>query len=248
MFCKVKIKNNSYNSYYETYNDKNMQPLVILHGWGVDSSIFNNLIDKLNYFVVVIDFLGFGKSDKVITPLSLEDYVSQVNQVIKYLNLKNYYILGHSFGGRVAIKYNYYYDIRALILVDSAGIKHNSFKIKAKIFKYKIKKHIYKFFNKYKYITLINESGSSDYKILSGVMKQTMNKVIKVDLKKYCHSPTKTLILWGINDKETKVNDAYIFYNLFKNARLIQFYHSGHFPFLTEEKKFIRVVNEVLDD
>ena len=79
-------------------------------------------------------------------------------------------------------------------------------------------------------------------------MKQTMNKVIKVDLKKYCHSPTKTLILWGINDTETKINDAYTFYNIFKNARLIQFYHSSHFPFLTEEKKFIRVVNEVLDD
>ena len=248
MFCKVKIKNNNYNCYYETYNDELKTPLVILHGWGVDSTIFNNIIKELNYYIIVIDFLGFGQSDNVITPLSLEDYVSQVNQVIKKLKLKDYYMLGHSFGGRVAIKYNYYYDIRGLILVDSAGIRHNTLKLKSKVLKYKVKKGIYKIFNKTKYQKLVNESGSRDYKVLSSVMKQTMNKVIKIDLKKYCFSPTKTFILWGINDNETRIEDAYIFYNLFKDARLIQFYHSGHFPFLDEKKKFVRVINEVIDD
>lgn len=248
MFCQVKIKNNKYNVYYEIYNDKTKHPLILLHGWGVDSSIFQEIIPKLNYYVIVLDFIGFGKSDQPLNPLTLEDYVSEVAQVVKYLHLKDYYILGHSFGGRVAIKYNYYYDIRGLILVDSAGIKHSPLKLKYKIYSYKIKKIIYKIFNERKYQKLITESGSSDYKALSSVMKQTMTKVIKVDLKKYCASPTYTLIIWGINDAETKVSDGYKYFQLFTNSRLIQFYHSGHFPFIDEEQKFTRVINEVIDD
>ena len=59
-------------------------------------------------------------------------------------------------------------------------------------------------------------------------MKQTMNKVIKEDLKKYClHRRTKTLLLWGINDSETPLKDGYTFYNLYEQSRMIIFYKSG---------------------
>ena len=76
-----------------------------------------------------------------------------------------------------------------------------------------------------------------------------MNKVIKVDLKKYCKkNRTKTYILWGINDDETPINDGYTFYNLFFNSKFITFYKSGHFPFLDEEEKFIRIINGVIND
>lgn len=248
MYCKVKIKNHIYNCFYETFGVDTKDPLVILHGWGVDSSIFKSLVEKLNYYVIVIDFLGFGKSDMPITALTLEDYVNQVNQVIKYLKLKNVYMLGHSFGGRVAIKYNYYYNLDGLILTDSAGIRHFSLKLKKKVLKYKFLKKLYFFTNKKKYNELIKNSGSRDYKALNTIMKQTMNKVIKVDLKKYCKKTRiKTLILWGVHDEETKVVDAYTYNDLFYDSRLILFYNSGHFPFIDETEKFIRVVNEVLE-
>lgn len=249
MYCEVKIKNKVYKSYYETYGSDKCDPLVLLHGWGVDSKIFDNIINDLNYYIIKIDFLGFGLSSDPILPLSLEDYVSQVEQTINFLKLKNITMLGHSFGGRVAIKYNYYYNLNNLILVDSAGIKRRNISLKLKIIKYKILKKIYYIFSKKKYNKLIKTSGSRDYKILSPIMKQTMNKVIKVDLKKYCKkNRTKTYILWGINDDETPINDGYTFYNLFFNSKFITFYKSGHFPFLDEEEKFIRIINGVIND
>ena len=53
-------------------------------------------------------------------------------------------------------------------------------------------------------------------------MKQTMNKVIKEDLKKYCiHRRTKTIILWGIHDTETPLKNGYDFYYLFENSRMV---------------------------
>lgn len=249
MFCKVKINNQTYNSYYETYGSKENNPLVILHGWGIDSSSFKEVINNLNYYVILIDFIGFGKSDEPIIPFSLEDYVSQVAQTISYLKIKDFILLGHSFGGRVAIKYNYYYNLNKLILVDSAGIKHKTLSLYKKIIKYKILKKIYYLFNKPKYNYLIKNSGSRDYKVLPPIMKQTMNKVIKEDLKKYCKSnKTPTFILWGVNDLETPLSDCYIFHKLFFKCRLVIFYKSGHFPYLDEKEKFIRVINGVIND
>lgn len=249
MFYKVKIKNNTYNCYYDTNGKIDKQPLVMLHGWGVDSSIFKEIINQLDYYVIIIDFIGFGKSDSPIIPFTLDDYVDEVNQIIKNLKLKNITLLGHSFGGRVAIKYNYYYNIYNLILVDSAGINHRTLSLYKKIIKYKLLKKYYFIFDKVKYKELIINSGSRDYKLLPPIMKQTMNKIIKVDLRKYCKvTRTNTLILWGVNDNETPLTDSYIYHKLFFNPKLIIFYKSGHFPFLDEQEKFIRVINKVMND
>ena len=248
MFYKVRIKENNYNCYYETYGDKSKPPLVLLHGWGVDSSIFKNILNDLDYYCILIDFIGFGKSDDPIEAFSVDDYVIQVNSIINHLKIQNYSILGHSFGGRVAIKYNYYYNINSLILSDSAGIKKTNLKLKKKILKYKILKKVYYLLSKEKYNNLVENSGSRDYKILSPIMKQTMNKVIKEDLRKYCiNRRTKTLLLWGINDSETPLKDGYTFYNLYEDSRMIIFYKSGHFPHLDEQDKFVRVVNNILN-
>ncbi len=249
MFCKVKINNYEYNLYYNANGNIEREPLVMLHGWGVDSSIFSDLINELNYYVITIDFLGFGKSDQPIQPLKLDDYVEQVNQVIKQLKLKNINLLGHSFGGRVAIKYNYYYNINNLILVDSAGIRHKSLSLTLKIMKYKFLKKIYLYTNKEKYNNLINNSGSRDYKLLSPIMKQTMSNIIKIDLKKYCiDTRTKTLLLWGANDDETPITDSYILHEILYDNKLVIFYKSGHFPFLDEKEKFIRIINSRYND
>ena len=164
--------------------------------------------------------------------------------LIKQLKLSNITLLGHSFGGRVAIKYNYYYNLKKLILVDAAGIKHKSLKIYKEIIKYKILKKILLYINKQKYLDLIKNSGSRDYKILSPVMKQTMNNIIKEDLRKYCTSTrTRTLIIWGLKDNETSISDGYTYYNIFYSSRLVVFYNSGHFPHLDETEKFIKVIN-----
>ncbi len=249
MFHKLKIQNIDYNCYYETFGDSKNPPLVLLHGWGVDSSIFKNIIDPLKYYIITLDFIGFGKSDHPQTPFSVDDYVMQVHELLKILKVKSCIMLGHSFGGRVAIKYNFYYNVDKLILVDSAGIRRKNKQLRKKIIKYKLLKTVYLLFNRTKYKNLVNNSGSRDYKILSPIMKQTMNKVIKEDLRKYCNKRrTQTFILWGINDQETPLQDAYTYHEIFQISRLIIFYKSGHFPYLDEQQKFVRVINEVQND
>src|SRR5690554_5589188 len=95
----------------------NGETLVFLHGWGVSSSTFDDVINELkNYYqIVTIDFSGFGLSEEPKTPFTLHDYVEEFKALIEYLNLQNITIVAHSFGGRVAISYCNKYDVKKLI-------------------------------------------------------------------------------------------------------------------------------------
>lgn len=219
--------------------------LILMHGWGVDKTTFSKVEEELkNYYTVLtFDFIGFGKSSTPIKPFSLDDYLESVEALVKHLNIVNPIVVGHSFGGRVAIKYALRNDVKKLILVSSAGIIHFSLKTKLKIIKYKFLKNIYKLFSKTKYQKLITSSGSDDYKKLNNVMKRTMTNVIKKDLKKYIKKiNVSTLILWGYFDITTPYKDAIYFNKKIKDSRLITFFRSGHFCYLEEENKFINIL------
>ena len=74
----------------------------------------------------------------------LEDYVGLVEQFVNDKKLANPIILGHSFGGRIAIRYASRHQVSKLILVDSAGMKPKNYvKVKLKIMIYKLKKKLY---------------------------------------------------------------------------------------------------------
>ena len=224
--------------------------LLLLHGWGQHSGTFENVVKRLkeNYTIITVDFCGFGINDEPFTPLTLNDYVDHIASLINYLKLYNLTILGHSFGGRVAIRYASKYNLEKLILVDAAGIKRFNFKTFIKVLKYKFLKTIYRMFSKAQLQTLMANSGSSDYKKATPIMKKTMSNVIKVNLiKDLSKIKAKTLILWGYNDKVTPFSDSRIMENKIKNSRLVTFLHSGHFPYIDEEEKFIKIMKGELD-
>lgn len=233
------------------YIEGSGKPVVILHGWGQSYYSFRNIVDELkeDYQIIGVDFLGFGLSDEPLEPLTVEDYTFQLKTLLKYLEIKNPSIIAHSFGGRVAIKYAASEEVDRLILVSSAGIKSRSISKCFKIYKYKIMKRFYRLFSKEKYYKLISESGSSDYKNASNVMKKTLSNVVNFssvkDLKKIS---CITYLLWGINDKETRYDNAIKMNKLIKNSRIIPFYNSGHFSYIEEETKFIREVKFILKE
>lgn len=219
--------------------------IVLLHGWGVDKETFRGVITKLKdyYQVLSFDFIGFGKSSPPKAPFTLDDYVLSLEALLKYLHIKNPIIVGHSFGGRVALKFSLRNHIKKLVLVSSAGIKHFSWIKVLKIGKYKFLKRWYYLFSKQKYEALIYNSGSPDYKCLSGVMKKTMSNVISENLKKYLKKiSVPTLIMWGYHDQVTPYTDAQIFKDNIKKSKLITFFKSGHFCYIDEKKKFVDAI------
>ncbi|WP_251359132.1 pimeloyl-ACP methyl ester esterase BioH [Kangiella sp. TOML190] len=92
----------SIQPYLETHNSKkaDAEDLVLLHGWGLHSGIWNLLLDELTKHcrVHLIDLPGFGRS-----PIPSGDYDLELltEQVLKVAPAKAHY-LGWSLGGVVA--------------------------------------------------------------------------------------------------------------------------------------------------
>ena len=109
--------------------------LVLLHGWGFNSELFNDLIDryKNQYRITMIDLPGHGRSDDVNGGLD-----EWCDEIIKNLP-DNPILLGWSLGGLLAINIATKIKISKLILVASTpkfvqsedwpyGIDENNFR------------------------------------------------------------------------------------------------------------------------
>jgi pimeloyl-ACP methyl ester carboxylesterase len=82
-------------------------PVVLLHGMGGSTYSFRHLIPHLarRHRVIAIDLKGFGRSDKPFDQAYTTAHQAQiVLQVLDDLGLRGVTLVGHSFGGAVAIK------------------------------------------------------------------------------------------------------------------------------------------------
>lgn len=210
--------------------------ILILHGWGSKSDrwqIVGELLSQKGLKVIIPDLPGFGNSQTPIFPWSLDDYYKLIEEFIFSLNLEKFYLLGHSFGGSVAVRYalKFPQKVEKLFLVASAGIRRKTFK---KLILAKISSTLtvfsflplYNFLRKafYKFIV-----GKSDYLLTSGVMKETYLKIIKEDISRLLSLiKTPTVIIWGQKDDVISVKDVYFFQRQIKNSKLIIIPHGDH--------------------
>ena len=217
---------------------------MLLHGY---LSMKETFIRQIEYFapkmrVIAIDMRGFGKSEPLKTPYSLDDYCQDVYDFLTATGVKKYSIVGHSFGGRVAVKLALS-DKRVdnLILVGAAGIKpKRKPAYYFKVLKYKFLKRFKKNFNADKY-------GSDDYKKLDPVMKQSFVKIVNEHLNGViCGIKNRTLIISGDKDTETPPYFAKTFNKKIKGSELYFVKGGGHFCFLKNYGEVNAVLNEFL--
>jgi pimeloyl-ACP methyl ester carboxylesterase len=95
----INVKNIIVN--YQVFGDG--IPVLFLHGWGVDGTIFTNLLKRFansNYKFIVPDLPGFGLSDDPSGPWNVDDYADWTVNFLKALGLENkeIFLVGHSFG------------------------------------------------------------------------------------------------------------------------------------------------------
>lgn len=89
--------------------------LVLLHGWGFNSELFNDLIEqyKGQYRITVVDLPGHGRSNDING--GLDEWCDEIIKILP----KNPILLGWSLGGLLAIKIATKIAISKLILVAS---------------------------------------------------------------------------------------------------------------------------------
>lgn len=231
------------------------EAVVLLHGWGSNITLFKSMTEvlKAKYRVIAPDMPGFGGSDEPPVPWCVDDYVDFVIKFLKEMGVEKATFLGHSFGGRVIIKFfereNLPFEISKIILVDSAGVKpKKTLKQKVKICTYKLGKKVLsmgivkKLFpdalHKFQ-----SKSGSADYKAASPLMRQTMVKVVNEDLTHIFPKVTpSTLLVWGENDTATPVSDAILMEKMMPDAGKVVLKGCGHYSFIDDMYTFNRVL------
>ncbi|MGI9383243.1 MAG: alpha/beta fold hydrolase [Methyloligellaceae bacterium] len=81
-------------------------PVVLIHGFGANSYTWRHLAPILasNHRVYALDLKGYGKSDKPLDEnYSLQDQAALVGDFIRKRRLQNVTLVGHSFGGGIAL-------------------------------------------------------------------------------------------------------------------------------------------------
>lgn len=208
--------------------------LVCLHGWGGSQESFTELREALkgaDIEILTPDLPGFGEEPEPSKPWTVDDYANWVESKLRISSheSREILLLGHSHGGRIAIKLaeRHSLPIKHLYLCASAGIRHprhirrmigltlaktGSFFLAIPGLSYLqpiAKKLLYKLVRVH------------DYEKASPVMRNTMMNVTQEDLQYLLPSITiPTDIFWGTDDSMTPVSDAYIFKNAIKGSYL----------------------------
>ncbi|MDX6277081.1 MAG: hypothetical protein QOJ72_1209 [Nocardioidaceae bacterium] len=100
--------------------------LLLLHGLGCDSSTWSEVMPKLaeHFTVIAPDLLGHGESDKPNADYSLGGYANGMRDLLTILGIDKVTVVGHSFGGGVAMQFAYQFPDRTerVVLVSTGGL------------------------------------------------------------------------------------------------------------------------------
>lgn len=250
---KQVVVNSIVTSYLDVETDKIELPiLVFLHGWGSKAESFESQLKffkDLGYRSIAIDLIGFGLTQPSDNVLNLDDYINHVESTLKKLKIDNYILVGHSFGGRIAIKGIAKGKLipKKLVLTGAAGVSDYkpgaisgvlssiaSILRKAPLLKGVVEK-------------LGSKVASDDYVNLSRTDKQTFQNIVGEDLLVYLNLiAIPTLLIWGKDDQAIPIKDAELMSHNIKGSNLVILPSASHYAFIDQVNEFNNHVKSFL--
>lgn len=230
-------------------------PLVMLHGWGVDMALVWPLAQSLaprGYRVYALDLPGFGKSDTPRTAWTVFDYAAFVVRYIEAQHLQRVYLFGHSFGGRLGLILgaDHPQHIIKMALSNSAGVlPPKQVWPQARLRAYKAVRHALDTVGLERLSAALRQRynqryGSSDFRQLSGVMREIFVQVVNQDLvPQAARVPASTLLFWGDADEDTPLWMGQLLAQTMPDAGLIVHEGAGHYAYLDRLSQTAQVMD-----
>jgi pimeloyl-ACP methyl ester carboxylesterase len=226
----------------------------VLHGWGASIETVLSIVTGLQRVATVhaLDLPGFGHTPPPPEPWGVAEYQAFVASFMDSLGIERASIVGHSNGGRVAIRMasTEPQRVEKLVLVDSAGIRaKRTLRWYRRVAMAKLGKHAARLLGRpgeRLRDLLVARAGSTDY-LAAGEMRPTLVRLVNADLRK--HLPriaAPTLLIWGSQDTDTPVSDARAMERLIPDAGLVVFESAGHYSYLDQPARFAKVVSHFL--
>lgn len=262
------IKENTFNevSYVRTFGDSSKDAIVFVHGLGEEaSSIWIETAKKLqdNYYILIFDLPGFGKSDKSNKLYSPTNYAKFIFNITNHFINRPFHLVGHSMGASISLKYaSMYANVKSLVLVDAAGLLN-----KVVYSKYLIEEKTKKITHNNSILGFISDLPRTLDNILplevDAILENKLsrkvflssnpNRIAAVSLLEEDFSNTfktidnNTLIIWGEKDKTAPLKTAYVLNKLIKNSKLVIFKNSAHVPIIDEPELFFQELKNHLN-
>ena len=219
---------------------KGEKTLLFLHGWGGSHASMMPLIDSLSdtYRCIAPDFYGHGQTGAEHVYF-LHDFIDGVKSILEEEGAEQVVVIAHSFGGRVALELALEQRIKALVIMDGAGVKPRpTLKRLARKCKYALKKLLRRD---------LSDCGSPDFRALSPLMKRTFVNIVNTyQDDALCGIKKPVLLIWGKKDRDTPPYMAHKMHKRIKNSRLVML-EGGHFCYLDEVRKTLSLIRNFVN-
>lgn len=228
-------------------------PVVLLHGTAASLLTWNGWTEtlKAEHRVIRLDLPGFGLTGpNLANDYSIEFYIRFLHDFLQKLGIKQSYLVGNSFGGRIAWEYSLAYpdEVKKLILIDAAGYPMQQGKpFVIRIASIPVLKTLLLYITPKSLVEKsLKEVYADDSKVTAQLVEQYYDMacregnraafiyragvVYKDDYVRVKQIQTPTLILWGAQDAWIPLENAYKFQKDLPNNSLIVYPNLGHIP------------------
>ena len=212
--------------------------VCFLHGWGMSGKDFNKIETSFDF--ITIDIPGFGKSVPFTKSFSPKKYAEYLNNLIpESVEI----IVGHSFGGRIAVHMSLLRDYKKLVLIASPLIMKKNKKNQFSFYK------LYKALNKINLISddlldqMKDKYGSEDYRNANKILKDTLVMAVNDDLSSILPNITsKVELIYGQDDLVVPLKVGIDSKAIIPNSELTIIPDEGHNMLRSSSKKIIEII------
>jgi len=230
---------------YYSFIDNNAEPLVFIHGVGLDHKMWDSQVNSLSdHSIITYDLLGHGKTPYNKEEITLNDFSNQLDYLLNFLKIDKINLVGFSLGSLIALDFasKFQHRLKSLTVIGTTYKRTTEQKDlvierfeQAKLNK-PISKQVLKRWFTDKYLSDHPETYDQFIKILTKEGDEHLNFLKAYKLFAYHQDDidiikkikTKTLVMTGSSDSGSTVQMSESLSNDLINSNFIEINNGKH--------------------
>jgi len=226
--------------------------VLALHGWGRSHLDFSAVLappGSKPLDAIALDLPGFGATPPPPEPWGSTDYAERVAEVLVDMD-EPVVVLGHSFGGRVAVQLAAARPeaVGALVLSGVPLVRRPGPRPRA-LLSFRLARVLHRMgaLSEDRMEGLRHRHGSADYRAAQGVMRPVLVRVVNEHYEEALAAiRCPVTFVWGDDDEVAPVAMARVAARQMSDAQLIELPGAGHLTPLTSPQSLYRAVTSAL--
>ncbi len=239
-------------------------PVLLLHGWGSSARLMEPIAEALadRYRVFNVDLPGHGHSPPPPEPWGVSEHAALVAHLIRTRIGRPVVLIGHSNGGRIGLYLASEPEgkelLRALVLISPSGMRpHRPWHYYVRATLARLLKAPFQVLPQplrepaldwLRHTIVWKALGSSDYRRLDGVMRETFVRIVNTYVEDRLERITiPVLVFWGEGDRTVRREQMDRLVRALPDAGLVVLKQAGHYGYLDDPDTFIAATRYFLE-